>query len=56
MILSELTIGMDDETRKDLQKSVADMDEKTLSKFINSFDPDMMGFSGREGVNDGFEN
>lgn len=37
------------------EKAVEDMTEEELKAFRMSFDPDMMGFDGTEGIDDGEE-
>ncbi len=34
------------------EKPAGEMDEKELKKFRASFDPDMMGFDGEEGIDE----
>lgn len=49
---SEHTKNMSDKEIQILQKNVAEMTEEELVEFRNSFDPDEMGFDGKEGVED----
>lgn len=49
---SEHTKNMSDKEIQILQKNVAEMTEEELAEFRNSFDPDEMGFDGKEGVED----
>lgn len=49
-IISEYTKDMTPEQRAELQEKVCNMSEEELSEFRNSFDPDNMGFYGKESV------
>lgn len=49
---SEHTKNMNNTEVKELQKKVSEMTEEELAEFRNSFDPDEMGFDGKEGVED----
>ena len=52
MIRSEHTKYMSNEELNSLQKNIKNMTVDELKIFRNSFDPDSMGFNGREAVDD----
>ncbi len=49
-ILSEYTLGMPLEQRKELRERVGNMNAEELGAFRSGVDPDSMGFYGEEGV------
>lgn len=52
MVKSEHTQFMTAEELDELQKKIANMSPEDLKSFRNSFDPDLMGFCGKEAVDD----
>jgi hypothetical protein len=53
MVLSEQTKEMSVEDISALQDKVKEMNKTELKKYLKTIDPDMMGFNGKEGVDDG---
>ena len=53
MGLSKQTKEMSDEDIPALQDKVKEMNKTELKKYLETIDPDMMGFDGKEGVDDG---
>lgn len=55
MILSEQYKDMSAEDINVYKSKLDEMDKEELKQYNNSFDPDMMGFYGVEGIDDGDE-
>lgn len=56
MVLSEHTKHMDMNEVEKTNENITKMGESELVDYLNNVEPDMMGFYGKEGVDDEHEN